>query len=115
MSAHDAIHSQLGLNAAQRKALEPLEKKYHEKRESLENQLALANKELAEAILADGKDSERVNACIGKIHARMGELQKVTISHVFEMREVLSPSQYQKLLKDTADALNNLDAQHGVE
>ncbi len=113
--AHDWIHTQLGLTPQQDAGLDVIEKRYHEKRRAFEREMALANQELAEAIRSEGKDSERVNAAIGKIHSSMGELQILTIRHVFEMKEVLSPDQYKKLLNFTADALDNLDSQHGGE
>jgi len=113
--AHDWIHTQLGLTPQQKSALDNLEKPYHEKRRVYEQALARANKELAEAIRSDGRDSDRVHAAIRKIHSNMGELQMFTIGHVFEMKEVLSPEQYQKLLNFTADALDNLDCPHGAE
>jgi Spy/CpxP family protein refolding chaperone len=112
---HDWIHTQLGLTPQQVAALETIEKPYHEKRQGFERGLAEGNRELAEAIRADGGDSDRVQAAIGKIHANMGELQMLTIGHVFQMKEILSPEQYQKLLNFTADALNNLDSRHGGE
>ena len=113
--AHDWIHTQLGLTPQQKAALEILEKPYHEKRSGFEQGLVQANKELAEAIRSDGRDSDRVHAAIGKIHSNMGELQMLTIGHVFEMKKVLSPGQYQKLLNFTADALLNIDSLHGAE
>lgn len=112
-NAHDWIHTQLGLTAEQERALEPIEKRYRDKRSDLEHRLALDNRELAEAILADGRDSVRVHAAIEKIHRDMGELQKVTIGHVFEMQAILSPGQYDKLLNLTANALYSLDSDHG--
>jgi len=114
-NAHDWIHSQLALTTEQEKALEPIEKRYRDRRRELEQRLLLANRELAEAILADGRDSTRVHDAIEKIHADMGELQKVTIGHVFEMRNVLTPEQYRKLLNLTANALYNLGSDHGGE
>ena len=113
--AHDWVHTQLGLTPRQKADLEALEKPYHETRLGFEQELVQANKELAEAIRSDGRDSERVRAAIGKIHSSMGELQMLTISHVFAMKEVLSLEQYQKLLHFTADALDNLDSRHGGE
>ena len=113
--AHDWIHTQLGLTPQQIAALDTLEKPYHEKRSEFELALARANKELAEAIRSDGRDSDRVHAAIGKIHSNMGKLQMLTIGHVFEMKEVLSPEQYQKLLSFTADALDTIDCSHGGE
>lgn len=114
-NAHDWIHTQLNLSAEQDRALEPIEKRYRSERQNLEQQLTLANRELAEAILADGRDSERVHFAIEKIHLHMGALQRVTIGHVFEMKEVLTPEQYRKLLNLTANALYNLDSGHAAE
>lgn len=114
-NAHDWIHTQLGLTSEQDKALEPIEKRYREKRRELEQQLRLGNMELAEGILADGRDSNRVNQSIEKIHGTMGSLQTLTIGHVFEMRDVLTPEQYKKLLNLTANALYQLDSDHGGE
>ncbi|MEI6493300.1 MAG: periplasmic heavy metal sensor [Verrucomicrobiota bacterium] len=113
--AHDWVHTQLGLTPQQDAGLDVIEKRYHEKRRIFEEGMALGNRELAEAIRSEGKDSGRVHAAIEKIHSNMGELQMLTVGHVFEMREVLSPEQYQKLLDFTADALNNLDHRHGGE
>ncbi len=113
--AHAWIHSQLALTEEQEKALEPIEKKYREESQRLEGEMQAENAELAQVILQDRKDSERVRAIIEKIHQSMGELQNVTIGHVFAMRAVLTSDQYDKLLKLTADALSrhdNLDAQH---
>jgi len=114
-NAHDWIHSQLGITAEQVRSLEPIERNYRAQRRDLEQQLLLANRELAEAVLADGKDSQRVKDAIEKIHVHMGTLQQLTIGHVFEMEAVLTPEQYQKLLNLTANALYNLDSDHGAE
>jgi len=114
-SAHDWIHTQLELTTEQDRALEPIEKNYRAQSRELEQNLLLANRDLAKAILADGKDSQRVHEAIEKIHLHMGTLQKLTIGHVFEMETVLTPEQYQKLLNLTANALNNLDSDHGAE
>ncbi len=114
-SAHDWIHIQLNLTADQELALVPVEERYRSEKDNLEQQLVLANRELAGAILADGRDSERVHLAIEKIHIHMGALQKLTIGHVFEMREVLAPEQYRKLLNFTANALYNLDSGHAAD
>jgi Spy/CpxP family protein refolding chaperone len=114
-NAHDWIHTQLNLTTKQDEALVPIEKNYHATRYDLEQQLVLANRELAEAILSDGRESNRVHAAIEKIQVHMGALQKLTIRHVFEMKPVLTPEQYTKLLNLTANALYNLDSGHGAE
>jgi len=109
---HDWIHTQLGLTADQEKALDPIEQRYHERARVLEDEMRAGNQELARAILEDGDDSPRVRDAIAKIHLAMGELQRVAIDHVFEMRAALTPEQYNKLLHFTADALGNMDSGH---
>ncbi|CAN5750514.1 hypothetical protein BH09VER1_BH09VER1_12060 [soil metagenome] len=106
-SAHDWVHRQLGITPEQTKLLDPIEHRYDERRRALDRTIRQANAELATAILEDQAASPKVNATIEKIHAAQGELQMVTISHVFEMKTVLTPGQYEKLLKLTAEALKS--------
>ena len=51
----------------------------------------------------------RVSTAVERIHDAQGELQEATIEHVFEMKGVLTPEQYQKLLNLTADELNEVN------
>jgi Spy/CpxP family protein refolding chaperone len=111
--AHDWIHLELGLTADQEAALLPIESSYAERRDRLERALREANGALADAILADGRDSEGVHRAIEEIHSRMGDLQKETIGHVFEMRAVLTADQYDRLIALTAAALRDADAGTG--
>lgn len=105
--SHDWIHRQLGITSEQKKSLEPIEHRYSERRMQLTRAIELANDELANVILEDKAVSPRVNAAIEKIHAAQGELQMVTIAHVFEMKTVLTPEQWEELLKLTAQALKS--------
>lgn len=106
-SAHYWIHEQLGITAEQKKSLDSIEHRYAERRAQLTQTIRQANRELATAIFEDKNASPRVNAVIEKIHAAQGDLQMVTIAHVFEMKAVLSPEQGDKLLKLTAEALKS--------
>lgn len=106
---HERIHQELDLSADQKRALEPIERKYAAERRRLETNLHLANVALADVIEKDKENSEDVHRAIDEIHARMGELQMVTIGHIFEMRNVLTPEQYDKLLRLTAAALRKRD------
>ena len=47
----------------------------------------------------------RVGFTIDEVHARMGDLQKATVSHVFEMREILDPEQQRKFDRKVSEAL----------
>lgn len=103
--AHQWIHSQLQLTKEQEAQLAPIEQRYDEQKRHYAELIRLANMELAQALLKDRADSPRVNEVVAKIHAAQGELQKATLRHVFEMKPVLTPEQYDRLLNLTANAL----------
>ena len=109
VSGHEWIHRQLGLSLEEQRALEPIETKFAQRKRTLMGEIAGANKELAEAIKQDQADSPRVSVAAERIHHAQGELQEATLEHVFEMKGVLTPEQYQKLLNLTADELNQVN------
>lgn len=109
--AHAWIHTQLGITPEQDRALGPIEQRYAEERKHHGEMLRIANAELGKAILEDRSDSDRVKAAVARIHEAQGELQNATLQHIFEMKSVLTPPQYEKLLQSTADALST--AEHG--
>jgi nickel and cobalt resistance protein CnrR len=109
VSGHEWIHKQLGLSPEEQKALEPIEIKFAKRKQNLSGEIRSANKELAEAIKQDQADSPRVSTAVKRIHRAQGELQKATLEHVFAMKVVLTPEQYQKLLNLTADELNEVN------
>jgi Spy/CpxP family protein refolding chaperone len=106
VSGHEWIHKQLDLTPSEEKALEPIETKFAQRKRNLMSEIRSANRELAEAIKQDQADSPRVSVAVERIHRAQGELQEATLEHVFEMKGVLTPEQYQKLLNLTADELN---------
>lgn len=105
VEAHRWIHSQLGLTAQQEKDLAPIEARFDEQKRHYFELLRIANQELAQAIREDRAQSARTSAAVGKIHQAQGELQNATLQHIFEMKAVLQPEQYEKLIQLTADAL----------
>jgi Spy/CpxP family protein refolding chaperone len=109
VTGHEWIHKQLGLSLDEQKALEPVETKFAERKRTLVGEIASANKELAEAIKQDQADSPRVSAAVERIHHAQGELQEATLAHVFEMKGVLTPEQYKRLLNLTADELKQVN------
>jgi len=96
---HEWLHSELKITSEQHRALAPIESKFAEQNRVLRERLRTANHELAVAIRQGQPDSPAIAAAVGQIHLRMGELQKVSIDHVFEMRRVLTPEQGDKLLQ----------------
>ncbi|MEQ1705112.1 MAG: Spy/CpxP family protein refolding chaperone [Rickettsiales bacterium] len=104
---HQWLHEQLNLTAEQDTKLEPIEAKFANHKKELEAEIHQANRELATAINEDGNYSPRVKQSVDKIHSAMGELQKVTLEHLFEMHSVLTPEQRKKLNSLTTDALTH--------
>ena len=111
VEAHSWVHSQLNITPEQDKALSSIEQRYSEKKKHYAELLRIANQELAQAIREDRSDSPRVTATVARIHEAQGELQNATLQHIFEMQPVLTPQQYDKLLKLTAEALSGTE--HG--
>lgn len=92
-SLHELVHHVLDLSAEQEAELELIERRFAARKVELGQNLRTANLALAKAMDADKSYSPTVQAAIGEIHTAMGELQKVTIEHVFEMREILTEEQ----------------------
>jgi nickel and cobalt resistance protein CnrR len=107
--SHEWIHKQLNLTPEQKKALEPFEAQFQQRKRELWSQIESANSQLAQAIKEDQGYSPRVSAAIDKIHHAQGELQEVSLQHVFAMRAMLTPEQYKKLLNLTAEALSKIN------
>jgi Spy/CpxP family protein refolding chaperone len=92
-SLHSVVHEQLNLSAEQDRRLDAIEARFAARRPALEAEVRVANRELAAAIAASDGDTPQVQAAVDHFHAAMGDLQKATITHVFEMRSVLTPAQ----------------------
>lgn len=104
-SWHHVLHDKLHITQEQEAKLVDIEKRYLQRRQYLEEQMRLANMELADAIKADKSFSPKVQAATDKIHHAMGELQKSTLEHLFEMRPILTDEQNRKLEQMVTDAL----------
>ncbi len=105
IDAHVWLHEQIGISAEQDQKLSEIEKNFAEKQKVLREKIHVGNLELAAAMLEDKAFSERVAAAVERIHHAQGELQKLTIEHIFDMQTVLTPQQAEKLNKLAADAL----------
>ena len=103
--AHDWLHKELRVTDAQHKALEPIEARYAERERALREKMRQANLELAAAIAKSKTYSPEVAAAVEKVHQHMGELQKASLEHLFEMRTVLTPEQSERLFQLAHDAL----------
>jgi hypothetical protein len=90
---HQVLHEGLRLDGAQRRQIEEIESQYALRRQALELELRSDNARLASAIEAEHGYGPQVAAAVDASHKAMGEMQKVTLEHIFAMRGVLRPEQ----------------------
>lgn len=93
---HSLLHEQLDLDGPQQAKLAQIENEFAARRRALELDLRADNAKLAAAIEAEHGYGPRVSAAVDASHMAMGELQKVTLEHVFAMRGILRPPQTAK-------------------
>lgn len=96
---HRWLHDRLGLTTEQRESLKAIEQRFAADEQRLRNNLKQANRDLARAIREDGNYTPRVTAAVEHVHHEMGELQKLSIAHLFEMTTVLTPEQSARLME----------------
>ena len=104
-SLHSVVHEKLDLNADQDRRLDAIEARFAPRRTALEAEVRAANRELAAAIAVNRGDTPEVQAAVDHFHTAMGDLQKATLAHIFEMRSVLTPAQAEVFDAAVADAL----------
>lgn len=90
---HQVLHEDLKLDPDQERKIEAIERQYALRRQALELELRSDNTRLASAIEGEHGYGPQVAAAVDASHKAMGELQKVTLEHVFAMRSVLRPDQ----------------------
>ncbi|WP_454888597.1 periplasmic heavy metal sensor [Sphingobium indicum] len=90
---HQLLHEQLDLDPTQETRIEAIEVRFAIQKQALELELRADNARLAQAIQTEHGYGPQVSAAIDRSHKAMGELQKVTLEHIFAMRGVLRPEQ----------------------
>jgi len=106
---HALLHHQLELDAGQLAAIEDIEERFATRRRALEREIRADNARLAAAIRAEHGYGPRVDSAVDHSHQIMGELQKATLEHIFEMRAVLRPEQARRFDEAVTRALTTTD------
>jgi len=104
-SLHRFVHEELVLTEEQSIRLEAIEARHALERSALESSLRAANARLAQAMDEEHEYGPEVGAAIDGIHERMGEMQKATVQHVIDMREILDPEQQRLFDRQVSKAL----------
>lgn len=102
---HALFHHDLSLNTQQEKELVIIEKDFSRKKALYQEQMKLANMELAAAIKSSGYSSPQVQKAIDEIHGTMGELQKLMLQHLADMEAILSEEQNKQLEEKVVEQL----------
>jgi Spy/CpxP family protein refolding chaperone len=102
---HQFVHEKLTLTSIQERQIQAIEDTYTQQRQELEARLRRANAELATVFREERSYTPRVQEKIDGIHHAMGELQKVTLEHIYAMYPHLTQEQQQKLQTYVTNAL----------
>jgi len=102
---HDFVHHELSLSPEQDARLDELEDAFAIERRTLESALMAANARLAAAMEQEHEYGPMVGEAIDDVHASMGDLQKATVRHVFNMRELLDEDQQRAFDRQVGRAL----------
>jgi len=102
---HEWLHKELNLSDEQVRALKPIEERFSTQEKELTRRLQDANRDLAKALSEQKAFTPKVSQAVEAVHHHMGELQKASLEHLFEMRQVLTPEQGDKLLKLASQTL----------
>ncbi len=102
---HDFVHHELQLTPAQEARLKVLEETFAAEQTRLELGMRGANGQLAQAMEQEHEYGPEVAAAIDQVHARMGDMQKATVQHVFAMRLILNPEQQREFDLQVSAAL----------
>jgi len=79
------------LDDSEKQILQAKEQLFATRRGEIEARLRIANRQLADAIAADPKWNPQVERASREVERAAGDLQRITLEHVFEMREGLKP------------------------
>ena len=106
-STYEVLNDELNLTAAQKADVMKIEKDFVAKEAVLRADLDAANRALAQTIAAEAAYTPKVAAAVEHVHMCMGELQKASIAHIYELGDRLDAKQREKLMRCVAVALGD--------
>jgi hypothetical protein len=106
-TVREIVTQDLKLTPDQNKNIQSIEDKYYGQRTALRQDVATANRELADALMADMAFGREAQEASNHVERGLGELQKATILYVLEVRDVLTAEQqaiYDRKVRDVLTA-----------
>lgn len=92
-TVHEIVRRDLKLTPSQSAEVQAIEDKYYDRRTTLREQVADANRELADALMADMAFGREAQQASNHVEQGLGQLQRATILYVLQVRDVLTPEQ----------------------
>jgi Spy/CpxP family protein refolding chaperone len=92
-TVQDIVHKDLRLTPAQSRGIQSIEDRYFEHRTQLRQRVSTANRELADALMADMAFGREAQQATNHVEEGLGDLQRATILYVLEVRDTLTPEQ----------------------
>jgi len=102
---HAFLHNELKLNASQEAKVEAIETRFAARKKALAADMRTANAVLADAIEAEHGYGPKVTIAVDHVHHVMGDMQKETLEHLFEMRAVMNADQARRFDQTVVKAL----------
>ncbi len=90
---HDRLFSELQLSAEQQSLMDAVEARYAVESKMRRERLTAANRVLADILESENTYDAAVEAALENVHTTMFDLQKSTIRHLYEMRDILNAEQ----------------------
>jgi nickel and cobalt resistance protein CnrR len=106
-TVQEIVHDNLRLTAEQTKQVQSIEDRYFQRRTELRGQVSTANRELADALMADMAFGREAQQAANHVERGLGDLQRATILYVLEVRDTLTPEQqttYDRKVRDVLTA-----------
>ena len=92
-TVHEIVRRDLQLTPSQSAEVQAIEDKYYDRRTTLRETVAEANRELADALMADMAFGREAQQASNHVEQGLGQLQRATILYVLQVRDVLTPEQ----------------------
>src|SRR5262249_17777413 len=106
-TVHEIVEHDLKLTGNQSKEIQAIEDKYYDRRTALRQDVAVANRELADALMSDMAFGREAQQASSHVEHGFGELHGATIMFVLDLRDVLTPEQqmiYDRRVRDVLTA-----------
>lgn len=92
-TVHEIVSRDIRLSPQQSHEIQSIEDKYYGRRTAIRQEVESANRELADALMADMAFGREAQQATNHVEQGLGQLQRATVLYVLEVRDALTPEQ----------------------